>query len=174
MRHCTQTENVSLTNSFSFRWEWCQNWTVWWNFIHRAIPTATHSRCSHRTLLFTPREKDDIFSSNNRRRHVGKPTYWRQEADFTVLYIFQMFVLKAAVKKVLLLFTRRRSTKLLSNRTVKMIIVNFVLLVITPLITRVISTNAPMGPLKVKNHKGCNYLSFYRMEGQICSVYCKL
>jgi len=30
-----------------------------------------------------------------------------------------------------------------------MIIVNFVLLVITPLITRVISTNAPMGPLKV-------------------------
>ena len=64
-----------------------------------------------------------------------------------------MFVLKAAVKKVLLLFTRRRSTKLLSNRTVKMIIVNFVLLVITPLITRVISTNAPMGPLKVKSHK---------------------
>ena len=63
---------------------------------------------------------------------------------------------------------------MLSNRTVKMIIVKFVLLVITPLITRVISTNAPMGPLKVKSHKGCNYLSFYRMEGQMCAVYCKL
>ena len=114
----------------------------------RYLVASLHNSHQHSSiaLSFTPKAKDDIFNRNN-RRHVGQQsTYCRQEADFTP-HIFRMSLLKSC-SSITSTTYRVRAT----STSIKMIIVN-VFLVIAPLITRVISTNVPMGPLKVKRQQ---------------------